>query len=177
MRTLIALAAAVLLLNACAGKAPVPGGSELVNDKCFKSINDMKEQVIKIMPGMPEGEVMVNLCNSKNNIKRLDRNEIRIALLGGDNVLFAGMDAASDEQLIRSLYGYRIAYKNVHRKHGFVNPIRMRTDESGFDYKITVIFRDGVLFEKPIVSGGPVDNKKSSTLFDFLSPGTLIDGL
>ncbi len=174
LKVFIGLLAVALGLNACAPSMPVPGGTADLNQACFNSIPDMQARVLQMSPGMPEGEILANLCRKKETLTRLERREIRIALLGGENVLFSGMDTESDSQLIRSLYGYKFSYKSVNRKHGFLSPIRIRTDETGFDYTMTLIFRDGKLFEKPILSGGPVNKITSSTIFDFITPGTLV---
>ena len=173
-RTFFGLLLVILSLGACAGNMPVPGGTDDVNETCFNSIADMQARVMEMTPGMPEGQVLTNLCRKKENLTRLDRREIRIALLGGDNVLFSGMNAESDSQLIQSLYGYRLSYKSLNRKHGFTSPIRIRTDETGFSYYVTLIFRDGKLFEKPVLSGGVVNNTSSGTIFDFITPGTIV---
>jgi len=176
LKTFLGLFATVIILNlgACAGKMPVPGGTEDVNETCFSSVADMQKRILEVSPGMPEGQVLAHLCRKKEALTRLDRREIRIALLGGDNVLFSGMDAETDSHLIQSLYGYKLAYKSVNRKHGFLSPIRIRTDETGFNYTVMLIFRDGKLFENPILSGGIVNNVTSGTVFDFITPGTLV---
>lgn len=153
---------------------PVPGGTEDVNETSFSSIGDMQARMLRISSGMPEDEVLAILSPKKESLTQLERRDIRIALLGGDNVLFAGVDENSDSQLIQSLYGYKLSYKSVNRKHGFISPIRIRTDETGFNYTVTLIFKDGKLFEKPILSGGVVNNTSSGTIFDFITPGTIV---
>jgi hypothetical protein len=175
LKACIALSAAALALGACAGSMPVPGGSKSINKSCFSSVADMQARVASLTPGMPEGRVLTALCRKKENMARLERREIRIALLGGENVPFSNMDQNSDTELIRSLYGYKVAYKVTKRKHGFVNPIRIQTNEMGFNYTVTLIFRDGTLFEKPILSGGSVNETSSGTLFDYLTPGTIVN--
>jgi hypothetical protein len=171
------LAIIMLGLAACAGSLPVPGGSEDVNAKCFGSVANMQSIVAELETGMPEEDVLARLCRKKENLQKLDRRDIRVALLGGDSMLFAGATANDDPELINSLYGYKLNYKNVKREHGFISPIRIRTDESGFNYFITLIFREGALYAKPIVTGGLVNNSSSGTLFDFITPGTIVNGV
>ena len=143
-------------------------------------------------PGMSEGEVFAKLCSSskKESMARLDRREIRTSLLGGPDVPFvspgggvitggapdpsAKTSELSDSQIIQSLYGYKLSYKSVKKKHGFTSLIRIRTDESGYDYIVTLIFQNGALFANPILTGGPVNTVTSSTLFDFITPGTIV---
>jgi hypothetical protein len=40
---------------------------------------------------------------------------------------------------------------------------------------VTLIFQDGKLFAKPILTGGVVNNVTSGTIFDFITPGTIIN--
>jgi len=84
-------------------------------------------------------------------------------------------DDTSREDVLHALYGYRLNYKNVKRRHGFSSPIRVRTDEKGFSYAVTLIFYEGWLFEKPIVTGGVINESSSATIFDFLNLGTVVD--
>jgi len=161
----------------CANKYPVPGGTDDINSKCFDGTSNMAGRVAEMPPGMAEGDVFANLCPTEQTLTKLDRREIRIALLGGDNVLFSGMDTETDTALIRSLYGYRVTFKRIKSKHGFLSPIRIQTDEAGYNYTVTLIFRSGRLYEKPILSGGTVHNVSSGTIFDALTPGTLLEAV
>lgn len=175
---LLGITAIAFGMTACAGKFPVPGGSDDVNKGCFASIPDMQSHILKLNPGMPEGEALAALCRKKQDFARLSRREVRIALLGGDNVSFSADDgeaSGTDSEMIRSLYGYKIKFKNTRKKHGFSSPIRIQTNEVGYDYTITLVFKDGILFEKPILSGGLVNENTSDTIFDFITPGTVID--
>lgn len=174
LKNFVGLLVMTLSLGACAGKMAVPGGTEDINQTCFTSVADMQARVAQMTPGMPEGAALAEVCRKKESLTRLDRREIRIALLGGPDVLFTGTGMESDSQIISSLYGYKFPYTNLSKKHGFKSPIRIQTDETGYDYTITLIFRDGVLFEKPILSGGIVNKITSGTLFDFITPGTIV---
>ena len=184
----LALFVMTIGLSACADHLPVPGGSSDINQACFNSTADMQARTLSMHPGMSESEVFSKLCNSskKESLSRLERREIRTALLGGPDVPFTtigvtmdpsaetGATEQSDSQIIQNLYGYKLTYRSIKRKHGFTSPIRIRTDESGYDYTVTLIFKDGKLFASPILTGGPVNNVNSSTLFDFITPGTII---
>ncbi len=174
LKTFLCLFAVTLGLGACAGKMPVPGSSADVNQTCFSSVADMQSRLLSMSPGMPEDQVFSKLCRKRESMARLERRQIRTALLGGPDVLFATTDTVSDSQLIQSLYGYELAYKSLAREHGFTSPIRIRTDETGYDYMVTLIFQDGKLFAKPILTGGVVNNVTSGTIFDYITPGTIV---
>ena len=172
------LAAVVFLLmvslemTACANILPVPGGTEAANESYFKSADDLKARVEVLQPGMAEAEAFSNLGRTREEFLALDPEEIwRIGL--GRGIIPAaktrGWDATD------ALTGYRIRYKAVTRRHGLSSPVRIRTDESGFSYELTLLFRNGRLLDKPILSGGSVNEVRSHTLFDYLTPGTALN--
>ncbi len=178
-RTISNLFFCVALMNicGCAGVLPVPGGNETVNESFYETKEDLLSRLQNITPGMTEPQVFTALNRTEQDFQRLTRQEVVTALLGTSNVEFK--DGAEEQNynqnLLQSLYGYRLSYQIVKRKHGFSSPIRIETDEEGFDYIITLVFRDGILFEKPILSGGIVNASSSKTFFDYLNPGTVLD--
>lgn len=175
LKNFLGLLAITAGLSACADKMPVPGGSGDLNQTCFTSVADMQARILSMPVGMPEGQVFSKLCIKRETLTRLNRLEIRTALLGGPDVLFSTADGETDSQIIQSLYGYKLPYKSVKSVHGFTSPVRIRTDETGYDYTVTLIFRDGKLYARPILTGGVVDNVTSGTIFDYITPGTALD--
>lgn len=169
----------VLLVAGCAGRAPVPGGDDTTNLSLYKSEDEFKQRVARLQVGMVEEEVFAQLGTYRHELLQMSREEIVNALFGGGS-LQVGASAAEQQQTLynlQSLYGYRLDYKNVERHHGFTSPIRIRTDEDGFKYSTYLIFQQGRLFERPVVSGGKVNEKNSKTLFDWLSPGYVFDAM
>ena len=166
----------VLGLQACAGSAPVPGGTEAVNQPYFTSGNDLKSRVEKLNPGMSEDDVLKTLGIKKVQMTLLDRIGIRKALFGGENAPLPGTPEEQMEiyTIIQESTGYKLDFKDIYRKHGFSSPIRMQTDEKGVNYSVTMVFHDGALLEKPVLSGGPINETDSTTIFDFLNPGTAL---
>jgi len=160
-------------LGACAGRAPVPGGSDLTNPASFTSQNDFKERVGRIKRGMTEAEVWGILGQNSGRLERLDRPAIMLALYGTSQPALSP-DAHDNGRFIASLSGYRVTYKEVEREHGLSSPIRLRTDAEGFLYTVTMIFWDGYLYEPPILAGGPVKESNSRTIFDALNPFNMI---
>ena len=161
-------------LSACAG-APAPGGSDAINQEYFSSAADLKSKLGLVAPGMAEDDVLKALGVKKTQLTQLDRNGIRKALFGSDSVLPGTPEQQLEAQtFLQAAYGYKLDYKDVERKHGFTSPIRIRTDERGFSYTVTMVFHTGRLLEMPVLSGGVVNDNSSQTLFDFLNPGTAI---
>ena len=173
-KMLILLCLAVL--TGCAGVAPVPGGTKTINSSYYNSETDFKARVMQLQPGMGEGHVLRVLGLGRDDLQQLNRNEILTALYGANTMQM--MTSLSERQqtdaFMQSLYGYRLEYKDVKKQHGFVNPFRIRTEEQGFEYTVNLIFKDGLLLQRPDLSGGVVHDTSSSTFFDYLNPGSIL---
>ncbi|MDP2205997.1 MAG: hypothetical protein Q8K65_06780 [Alphaproteobacteria bacterium] len=173
--TFLALLMAVFLLSGCAGA--LPGGTDAVNKSFYSSNTDLESWVSSLEAGMPKEEVFARLGRAQKDFRRLARNEIVGILFGGED---AGIPVHfyTDENILaflESLEGYRIEYKSVKRRHGLTSPIRMQTDSKGFDYSLSMVFKDGKLYQKPYLTGGQVNNSSTKTLFDYLNPGMLLN--
>lgn len=162
-----------IMLVGCAGYAPVPGGTDTINSAFYKTRNDFLSRLSEVMLGMSQEDVLAKLGRKEGELIRLKRDEILTSLFGTDNITLK--DENIRRELLQTLYGYKLPYKVVERKHGFTSPIRVRTDEKGFDYTVMLIFRDGSLFASPILTGGTVNASSSKTFFDFLSPGIVVN--
>lgn len=167
--------AAALMLSGCAGT--LPGGTDAVNKSFYDSNADFEAWVESLEAGMTREEVFARLGRSKKDFRRLARNEIVGVLFGGED---AGIPVHfyTDENILaflESLEGYRIEHKNIKRRHGLTSPIRMQTDSKGFDYSLSLVFKDGKLYQKPFLTGGNVNNSSTKTLFDYLNPGMIMN--
>lgn len=160
-------------LGGCAGA--LPGGKDTVNASFYKGGDELNQLCSELWPGMTRDQVFRTLGRAEQDFTRLDRKEIVGALFGGQDAILPG---TPEEQVayLKSIMGYKLEYKIVKRRHGFTSPITIRTDTAGFDYSMTLLFRNGKLLEKPVVSGGLVDGKNSKTLFDYLNPGLILSG-
>lgn len=167
----------VVMLGACAGKAPVPGGTETVNAGYYNTQDDFKARVGKLQAGMPEDLVMNILDRKAEDFIRLSRNEVVVALYGANSMQMMNsfQEREANRQFLQSLYGYKLHYRDVKKNHGFASLIRLRTEEAGFSYTVNLIFQNGILLEKPVIEGGAVHETESRTFFDYLSPGTVMD--
>ena len=173
------LTGVAITLSACSGVLPVPGGKSTINDGFYKSNTELKAKLNDLRPGMTKQIVFSKLGRSQDELKRLDREGVINALYGGQYSPYALGSAHNPygEIAINSLSGYQLNYRIVKRKHGLKSPVSIRTDENGFDYSATLIFKDDILFEPPIISGGLIDNSSSKTLFDYLNPSMVINRL
>lgn len=167
----------LLTLCGCAGILPVPGGIETTNRSFYESKDDMKERLTKLQVGMTKENVFSILNRKKEELDILKREEIVSALFGGSepNLQENWNGDIRGRHFLQSLSGYRLNYKVVKRKHGINSPIGVRTDKKGFSYSAVLIFKDDYLYENPIISGGIIDDSSSSTIFDFINPGVVMD--
>lgn len=168
-----------ILLSGCAGVLPVPGGSDTINKSFYETDEIMKKRIAGLYVGMHRDQAFEYLKRTERDFLLLGRNEVLSALYGGAQATFKhGYDSPlANQGLLQSLTGYKLIFKNVKRKHGISSPIAMRTNETGFSYSTILIFQDNYLFEKPVVSGGAVDASSTKTVFDYLSPQSVIGRL
>jgi len=167
----------MLVLAGCAQHLPVPGGDSMVNHTFYNSDEEFLKIVEYLEAGMSQDEVFFRLGVTEEDLIRLDRSGIVNVLYGGSSAQLSGgfQDRRYTRDFLRSLYGYKFEYTVIRREHGFSSAIRIKTKEIGFRYLITLIFQNGYLFEKPILSGGSVNNMSSSTIFDFINPSTVMN--
>ena len=165
---IIGLVGCAITLTACAGIAPLPGGINATNTEYYDSVDDLKLKMADLQEGMDKSTVFKTLHREREDLVILSRPEIMMALYGTNNI----GNTTINPNDIKTLSGYRLDYKNIQRKHGISSPISMKTHKAGHAYELHLIFKDGALYEKPLLSGGIVDNSNTSTLFDYLNIGT-----
>lgn len=146
-----------------------------MNSQGYSSQLDLLDRVKGLQIGMSEDLVLTMLKRTRNDLVMLSRPEIITALYGGGS---SGFNGTYEEQeraraFLQTLSGYKLLYINTEKDHGFSSPIRIKTHESGYNYTITLVFQNGRLFDKPALSGGPVDDYSSKTVFDYLNPGNI----
>lgn len=165
-----------LALVSCAGVAPVPGGSDSVNSDYYKSADDFKTRVSTLQAGMSEELVMDILGRKPEEMVRMTRNEVVTALYGPNTMQVVDSSNERDEthRFLSSLYGYRLEYKDVDKHLGLASLIRMSTQKEGFGYTVYMVFQGGKLLEKPEISGGPVSETSSKTLFEYMNPASML---
>ncbi|MBU0858613.1 MAG: hypothetical protein KJ667_01630, partial [Alphaproteobacteria bacterium] len=163
MRLMAILLVLTLAFTGCAGRAPVPGGDDDTNSKFYESPGDLINRINQLHPGMTHGQVFHILDRHAAELTKLSRAEINGALYGSQNAQFDGSLAEQEaaRHFLQSLYGYRLDYAKVQRKHGFSSPIRVRTNKEGYRYQVLLIFQHGRLYDQPILSGGVVTDSSS----------------
>jgi hypothetical protein len=166
----------MIIFQGCASYLPVPGGDKTTNQDFYQTEEHFLKALDRLSRGMPERKVLNVLERKKGDFLKLDRSEIVEVLYGGSDVeMQHGIETKQpSNHLLQSLYGYKFTFKVIEHTHGFSSPIRIRTNETGYSYIVYLIFRDNKLFERPVVSGGNVNNTSSGTLFDYLTPSTVM---
>lgn len=170
------LCVAAFWLTGCAQYLPVPGGDETTNRSFYETDHDFLKTLESLNPGMAETDVFVQLHRQRDDFIKLERSEIVQVLYGGSGMELKPHSLSPEpaRHLLHSLYGYKFDFKVVERSHGFSSPIRIRTNEAGYNYTVYLIFQNGRLFEAPVLSGGHVNKTSSGTIFDYLTPSTLM---
>lgn len=165
-----------LFLGACSSILPVPGGGETINKDFYDSDEQLKGLLGGIKVGDTKENVFSHLGRSDEDFIMLNRDEIMLALYGGPRIetLQSFNSSVDERRFLQDLKGYKLVYKKTSRKHGIHTPISMLTKETGYSYETIFIFKDGVLYEEPALSGGAVEASSTSTVFDYLSPGNAL---
>ncbi len=171
MKKLILILIFPLFLGACSSVLPVPGGGETINKDFYKSDSEFKALLNDIKMGDSKEHVFSHLGRVEEDFIMLTRDEIMSTLYGGQRLEFVqNLSNPLDERsFLQELKGYKLIYKKVNRKHGIHNPISMRTNEFGYSYETTFIFKNGILYEDPVLSGGAIDASSTNTIFDYLT--------
>ena len=164
------------VLSGCAGVLPMPGSSESINRDFYENDVSMKERVLSLREGMTVSEAFAHLGRKESDFIMLDRTQIVAVLYGGQQLEFVQNVSypMQERNFLRGLSGYNLAFKKVKRKHGLSSPISLKTKKMGYSYETNLIFKDGYLFEKPILSGGAVDVISKKTVFDYMTPATVM---
>lgn len=172
---LLVCAALIFTLSGCAGSAAVPGGDNETNRALLQSRDAFLGKMSMIRGGMHASQVAQILGESQKKLILLNRAQVVDELFGGNHIGLAQSFSSRGEYMnyVQSLAGYKLYYVDHDKEHGFVNPIRFKTQKRGFEYEVTFIFEHDYLLEDPIIAGGRIDRSKSTTLFDVIDPGRL----
>ena len=167
-------------ITGCADKMMVPGGDKQVNEQIFSGKQDLLNRIAKVQEGMSQNHVFSIFDVEEKDLVKIGREDIMRALFGDNRIPMSELghqDPVALRNFLRELYGYTFQYQDIKRSHGFKDVIRYRTKEKGFDYDVTLIFHNGALFEKPVLTGGAVKKAHSISIFDSIRYGTFIPGL
>ncbi len=173
----VLLVLSAIFLISCAGVAPLPGGADTVNNSFEGSEVDLKQRIHDLKEGMTRQDVFDYLERDEEHFILLRRDEILTALYGTADIPVSKTKIdgpLGDRDMLKTMEGYKLVFKSVKRKVGLSSPIAIRTNENGYSYCAILVFKDGVLYEKPILSGGIVDTSATKTVFDYLSVGSVM---
>ena len=118
---------------------------------------------------MKKNAVFEQIGKNEHDLNILSRNETVMALYGTPNI-----EIPNATKFLSSLRGYSFEYKKIGRSTGFSSPVSMKTKHKGYHYNVILVFKDGKLFEEPIVSGGDIQNANSKTIFEIIGPGKMV---
>ena len=172
MKKLIMILVFPLFLGACSSVMPVPGGGESINKEFYDSDEQLKDLLSQVKEGDHRDDVFSHLGRVESDFILLSRDEIMSNLYGGQRLEFVQnlSNPLDERRFLQDLKGYKLVYKKVKRKYGIHTPISTRTEKTGYSYVAILIFKNGALYEDPVLSGGAVDASATNSVFDYLSP-------
>lgn len=154
-----ALASTMTMVGGCA----VINSHEQTNGAAFTGQEEVRDRLSKVEVGMDKEKVFEILGVEPAGLTSLDRKGIKVALYGSEN-----QDIDGTEEQVRSflsdMEGYKFHYRDVDKKRSLSLSFRVNTKSSGVDMSISMVFKDGKLFDKPNVHGGPVNKKESDPI-------------
>ena len=127
----------ICVLPGCAGSAAVPGGDQETNRALLQSRDAFLGKMSMIRGGMHAAEVAQILGESQKKLILLSRAQVVEELFGGNHIGLAQSFSSRGEYInyVQSLAGYKLYYVDHDKEHGFVNPIRFKTQKRGLPLK------------------------------------------
>lgn len=161
---------AVTMTSGCASGHGFRSGSDSTNSSLFAGVSDLETRVAALEPGMTRDAVFDRLGVDRAQMRKLSRQEVTETLYAAAEPELSGgleeMEAA--RQFFNSLEGYRLNYRDVDETTGF-SLTRVHKTSTGHDMSVTLIFKDGKLYDTPEISGGPVNDTQSTTYLKVLT--------
>lgn len=146
-----ALALAIPVLSGCT----MMSSHEQANTNFFGSVDVLEQRVDTLQIGMTKDQVFNALGMSEHDMSTLDRQGIKIALYGSADQIIQGSEAEV-RAFFGDMEGYSFTYADIHKDRSF-SGLKIKTVGTGYDIDVTLIFKDGELYENPIISGGRVN--------------------
>ena len=146
-----ALALALPVLSGCA----MMSSHEQANTNFFDSVNALEQRVDTLHIGMTKDQVFAALGMNEHDMSTLDRQGIKIALYGSADQVIQGSEAEV-RAFFGDMEGYNFTYADIHKDRSF-SGLKIKTVGTGYDVDVTLIFKNGELYENPIISGGRVN--------------------
>lgn len=157
--TAFALASAITVTGGCA----VMDSQVQSNADFFSGEEEIRSRISQLEVGMDKQEVFETLGVKAENLHSLDRKGIKIALYGSEN---QKIDGSEEEvrKFLSDMEGYKLDYKSIDRDRSLSFSFRIKTESTGYDMSIYMVFKNGKLFDKPNVKGGLVNENESDPI-------------
>lgn len=169
-------AAATLAGCATTGNLTSPLNSDdQQNTQICLNFDQAQAKVKTIAVGTPKAQVYESFgIKGDDTLKRLNKEDINRALYG-QTTLNIPFDKAQEAQaFLNTLEGRSLTCQNVHSAKKFALS-HSQTEKTGYQYTLTFIFKDAVLFDPVTISGEPVREKTNRGYFNELDPlGTAV---
>ena len=166
----LVLASGAVLTSGCASVNGFHSGGESTNVSMFNGVSDLEQRVASLKLGMSRAEVFTVLGVNVKSVRKLTRQEVTSTLYAGTRPEISGglEEMEKARAFFNSLDGYSIRYRDVDEQTSF-SFTRVNKTSKGMDVAVALIFKDGKLYDKPEISGGPVNQKSSTTYLKMLT--------
>jgi hypothetical protein len=157
------LGAALIATGPIIGGCAAMDSINETNTAYFESRDEFVDNISKLSVGMTKEEVLSILEMGEGNMKAMERKDIKIALYGSDTQIIDGTESEVRD-FFSDLEGYQFDYESILKRRSLSGLLKVKTQSTGFDMSVTLIFKGDKLYENPIVSGGDVNNSEKDPL-------------
>lgn len=128
------------------------------NTQYFNDVATLDTRLDALQVGMSKAEVFETLGMDEGDMQSLDRKDIKVALYGSEDQVIQGTEAEV-RAFFSDMEGLQFDYENIERKRTFRGLLKIQTEDVGHDLSVTLVFKNGELYENPVRSGGKVNSK------------------
>lgn len=143
------------------------------NTEYFNSVVTLDDRLDQLEVGMTKEEVFNTLGMNQGDMQSLDRKGIKVALYGSEDQVIQGSEAEV-RAFFSDMEGLSFDYENIERKRTFRGLLKIQTEDVGHDLSVTLVFKEGLLYENPVRAGGKVNSTDRDPI---IKPNTIIGGI
>lgn len=147
------LSSALLTTSACT----MIDSRETTNSGAFNGSGDLEARLDTIEVGMSKDDVFNALGLPEQNMQRLNRSEIKAALYGSPDQELEGTEEQV-RQFFSDIDGYSFRYRDIDKDRSLTASFKVKTESEGTDIRVSLIFKQDKLYDKPDLSGGMVND-------------------
>ncbi|TAL30533.1 MAG: hypothetical protein EPN97_11995 [Alphaproteobacteria bacterium] len=172
----VAAATALLGMTGCSSLPVASGtnsplsGDDQQNSQFCMDFQAAQTKAATIPVGTPKAEVYSAFgLKDDATLRRLNKEEINKALYGQATLNITFEQRAEAQGFLNTLEGRAVTCQNVHSNRRF-GLTHTQVEKNGYQYTMTFIFKDAVLYDPVNVSGEPVRQKTNRGYLSDFNP-------